>query len=265
MSSRSRFIKLCFRGFKQEFAAWLLSVGDGRDYERAGGVEHSIKLPQHMHITGTPEQRLENLIAASYPDISDPHPKPPEYLTARTILSTHNETVDEINHLLLSRFPGQVVRFSAFDKVVHETPEQTYEEDVNAGYSAEYLQQLTPNGFPKANLEVKVGCPIMLLCNLDPAQGLCNGTQLLITQTAPNMLEGHILGGAYDGRVAFIPRVTLHARKTDLTFILACWQFPVHLCFSMTINKSQGQSVWYVGIDLHIPVFTHGQLYVALS
>ena len=68
MSSRSRFIKLCFRGFKQEFAAWLLSVGDGRDYERAGGVEHSIKLPQHMHITGTPEQRLENLIAASYPD-----------------------------------------------------------------------------------------------------------------------------------------------------------------------------------------------------
>jgi len=33
----------------------------------------------------------------------------------------------------------------------------------------------------------------------------------------------------------------------------------------MTINKSQGQSVWFVGIDLHSPVFTHGQLYVDLS
>ena len=32
----------------------------------------------------------------------------------------------------------------------------------------------------------------------------------------------------------------------------------------MTINKSQGQSVKHVGIDLHTPVFTHGQLYVAL-
>jgi ATP-dependent exoDNAse (exonuclease V) alpha subunit len=33
----------------------------------------------------------------------------------------------------------------------------------------------------------------------------------------------------------------------------------------MTINKSQGQSLWTVGLDLRIPVFSHGQLYVALS
>lgn len=33
----------------------------------------------------------------------------------------------------------------------------------------------------------------------------------------------------------------------------------------MTINKSQGQSVKTVGINLTAPVFTHGQLYVALS
>ena len=41
----------------------------------------------------------------------------------------------------------------------------------------------------------------------------------------------------------------------------------MRLAFVMTINKSQlGQSVsYYVGIDLTTPVFTHGQLYVALS
>ncbi len=33
----------------------------------------------------------------------------------------------------------------------------------------------------------------------------------------------------------------------------------------MTINKSQGQSVTYVGLDLRTPIFSHGQLYVALS
>ena len=33
----------------------------------------------------------------------------------------------------------------------------------------------------------------------------------------------------------------------------------------MTVNKSQGQSFNFVGVNLHIPVFTHGQLYVALS
>ncbi|KAG5543980.1 hypothetical protein RHGRI_016660 [Rhododendron griersonianum] len=42
-------------------------------------------------------------------------------------------------------------------------------------------------------------------------------------------------------------------------------QFPVRLAYAMTINKSQGQSVKFVGVDLRTPVFSHGQLYVALS
>ena len=33
----------------------------------------------------------------------------------------------------------------------------------------------------------------------------------------------------------------------------------------MTINKSQGQSVDHVGLNLQTSVFTHGQLYVAIS
>jgi len=33
----------------------------------------------------------------------------------------------------------------------------------------------------------------------------------------------------------------------------------------MTVNKSQGQSLQQVGVDLRTNAFTHGQLYVALS
>ena len=42
-------------------------------------------------------------------------------------------------------------------------------------------------------------------------------------------------------------------------------QFPVRLCFAMTINKSQGQSFHTVGLDLRAPVISHGQLYVGIS
>ena len=33
----------------------------------------------------------------------------------------------------------------------------------------------------------------------------------------------------------------------------------------MTINKSQGQGLAHVGLDLRSPVFSHEQLYVGLS
>ena len=42
-------------------------------------------------------------------------------------------------------------------------------------------------------------------------------------------------------------------------------QFLVRLAFAMTINKSQEQSVKYVGINLQTSVFSHEQLYVVFS
>ena len=62
-----------------------------------------------------------------------------------------------------------------------------------------------------------------------------------------------------------LPRIKLSTTEGELPFILSRKQFPIRLCFAMTINKAQGQSLDMVGIDLRVPVFTHGQLYVALS
>ena len=60
-----------------------------------------------------------------------------------------------------------------------------------------------------------------------------------------------------------LPRISII--PTDLPFRFKRVQFPVRLCFSITINKSQGQTFNTVGVDLSEDVFTHGQLYVALS
>jgi ATP-dependent DNA helicase PIF1 len=80
-------------------------------------------------------------------------------------------------------------------------------------------------------------------------------------------LKCRIISGdaKFAGNIVLIPRITLEPSAENLPLPLRHHQFPVRLAFSMTINKSQGQSVSWVGLDLRIPVFSHGQLYVALS
>ena len=48
-------------------------------------------------------------------------------------------------------------------------------------------------------------------------------------------------------------------------FTLTRHQFPIRPAFAITIHRAQGQTFDFVGVDLIRDVFSHGQLYVALS
>lgn len=58
---------------------------------------------------------------------------------------------------------------------------------------------------------------------------------------------------------------TITIREWRLSFKFIRKQFPVRLCFAMTRNKAQGQIITNVGLCQPQYVFSHGQLYVALS
>ena len=131
-------------------------------------------------------------------------------------------------------------------------------------FPTEFLNFINASGLPLACLTLKPGCPLMLLHNIDPTNSLCNGTHMILLEIRPMVLRCCILGGDYTGNEVFIPRITIDA-PDDLPVNLYCCQFPICLTFVMTINKSQGQSIINVNIDLCSPVFSHGQLYVALS
>ena len=146
----------------------------------------------------------------------------------------YNNTVNQFNTAVLDRLPGEAQTFYSIDT------SDTNEEDPNfAQHSAEYLQSLNCSGLPTSCLILKVGSPVMLLRNLYPTEGLCNSTQMIVTCLCFRCIEVKILGGDFHGTKNLIPRILLATTEGELPFILRRKQFPIKLCFAMTVNKSQ--------------------------
>lgn len=134
--------------------------------------------------------------------------------------------------------------------------------DINCMLS-EQLRAMGSNSLTLRILSVKLGTPVMLMHNLDPNAGLCNSACMVVTGLTANCIVYKVLGGSNEP--CFIPRIILSADNASLGLNFTRKQFPSRLCFAMTVNKSQGQSFVVFSIDLRTPVFSHGQLYVAVA
>jgi hypothetical protein len=243
----------------QQFAQWLLQVGNGHNVVQIENCP-KVQLPRHMRVDSAP-----SLISAIYPALHTIPPPPPEYFLNRMILAPRNADVAELNQQILDRMAGVTRSYISADQILHEIGADP--DDDRNHIPVEVMRSINSGSLPPGELKLKVGCPIILLRNLSPASGLCNGTRMIITRMGDRVLEVRLIGGEHDGELAFIPRISLtpSTQTADLSFRFRRRQFPVRLAFALSINKAQGQSVKHVGIDLRIPVFAHGQLYVALS
>jgi hypothetical protein len=258
-----------------DFKRFVSKIGDGSANKRVDVAD--IQLPERYYSTGkrsvkgkdvhdyiTTDHLIDHcfpqLEAYPPPDIADTIATP---LPNALVMGVKNKTQREINLKCLNKMTGREYTLIGQDKCtdrMQSTNEPMYSEDV--------MNRINDTGIPLQTLKVKIGCPLMLLKNLDPSRGLCNGARMILREvSAPT---GPVLSLrctlVSNGAEVIIQKTNNQPdpKKVGLSFRRI--QFPVALAFSATVNKAQGQTLAKAALDLTTgQCFAHGQMYVAFS
>ncbi|CAL4917033.1 unnamed protein product [Urochloa decumbens] len=217
-----------------EFEEWILQIGNG---DTVSLDEEWVSIPNDLLLQKGDDPKAK-IIESTYPDLHDNCCRQ-QFFEERAILCTTNENVKEINEYIMDQIQGDTVSYLSSDSM---SKSMSYNHEIEHHYPMEFLNTLKHPGIPNHQLKLKVGLPVMLHRNINQ-NGLCNGTRMIITRLGENVIEVQILTGTCRGDNVCIPRLIMSTFEPSWPFVLIRKQFPFSVCFAMTINKSQGQSL----------------------
>jgi len=183
-------------------------------------------------------------------------------LKNKTILAVTNERVDYWNAKLQELNPNPMYRL-----VSHDTFADV---DDPHGHLARLLTEDVLNGYtntqvPNHILKLKKG-DVCLIMRPMKAYDLPSNARVLIMGISDNFKMVKVKTLDAHPRIVYVPRMrfNFHLRSKS-SYSMSRVQFPLRLCYAMSVNKSQGQSFEQALLDATSPNFSHGHCYVALS
>jgi ATP-dependent DNA helicase PIF1 len=126
-----------------------------------------IRIPQYL-LLPQQQRHLDGLLSFFYNLGGEPE-NPSSYFSNRTILSPTNDVAAPINMKMIEKITTPEMSYYSSDSIDDSSANHS---TMKALYLTEFLNTLSINGLPDHVLHLKIGVPIMLLCNLDPSRGL---------------------------------------------------------------------------------------------
>jgi hypothetical protein len=179
------------------------------------------------------------------------------------VLAATNKQVEQWNSYFQDLNTNQAIHFYSKDNMC--------EVDDPHNYLSKMIDNLVvkesfhDDTVPPYDLKLKLGDICILLRHVDRRGGLPNNTKVKIIGLRDNIITVSTIN-QNNPVIAKLPRYSFIIKmKYGVSYKLMRIQFPLRLAYALTMNKSQGQTLNKVVIDLTTPPFSHGHLYVALT
>ena len=150
----------------QDFADWILSIGDGTIGGRNDG-EATVEFEDDLLIPDS-NDHIQSIIEATYPELLK-NLYNPSYFQDRAILAPTHELVDMVNNKMLDLLQGEEKTYDSSDSVGVIDMDSNFNE---ALYTPDFLNSIKIAGLPNHSLRLKIGAPVMCMRNIDQRAGL---------------------------------------------------------------------------------------------